>query len=57
VDALYNDWRLTALTPLPAWAVALLVAAAIAAVALAWRSLRGEARRARRAALLVLRTA
>lgn len=57
MDALYNDWRLTALSPLPAWAVALLVAAAIAAVALAWRSLRGEARRGRRVALLVLRAA
>jgi uncharacterized membrane protein len=53
----YNDWRLTALTPLPAWALALLAVAAVGAVWLAARGLRGEPRRARRAALLALRAA
>lgn len=51
----YNAWRLTALSPLPAWALALLAVAAIAAVALAWRGLRGETRPGRRIALLALR--
>ncbi|HEY6100922.1 MAG TPA: hypothetical protein VIW03_15900, partial [Anaeromyxobacter sp.] len=53
--AAYNDWRLTVLTPLPAWALALLALAAIAAVGLASRGLRAEQRRGRRAALLALR--
>ena len=53
--AIYNDWRLTALTPLPVWAVALAVVAALAAVWLAHRGLRSEARRGRRLALLALR--
>lgn len=57
MDAGYNDWRLTALTPLPPWALALLVAAAVAAVWLAHRGLRSEPRRGRRAALLALRAA
>ncbi len=57
MDAAYNDWRLAALTPLPPWAVALLAVAAAAAVALAWRGLRSEPRRGRRAALLALRAA
>ena len=51
----YNAWRLTALTPLPTWGLALLALAAAAAVALAWRGLRAEPRRSRRAALLGLR--
>jgi uncharacterized membrane protein len=55
VNGTYNAWRLTALTPLPSWALALLVLAALAAVALAWHGLRGEARSGRRAALLALR--
>ncbi|HET7824719.1 MAG TPA: glutamine amidotransferase [Anaeromyxobacter sp.] len=55
--AAYNDWRLTVLTPLPAWALALLALAAVAAVVLAHRGLRGEQRRGRRAALLSLRAA
>lgn len=53
----YNAWRLTALTPLPAWALALLGLAAAASVWLAWRGLRGEPRRSRRAILLALRAA
>ncbi len=55
--ATYNAWRLTTLTPLPHWAVALLALAAVAAVALAWRGLRAEPRQRRRAALLALRIA
>jgi uncharacterized membrane protein len=53
----YNAWRLTALTPLPAWALALLAVCAVAGVALAWRGLRVEARAGRRAVLLALRAA
>lgn len=53
----FNAWRLTSLAPWPRWAMALLVLAAVAAVALAWRGLRQEPRRGRRAALLALRTA
>jgi uncharacterized membrane protein len=53
----YNAWRLTTLTPLPAWAQVLLALLAVAAVALAWRGLRIEPRRARRAGLVALRTA
>lgn len=55
MDGTYNAWRLTALTPLPPWALALLGAAALAAVLLAWRGLRAEPRRGRRAALVALR--
>jgi uncharacterized membrane protein len=55
LEGTYNAWRLTALSPLPTWALTLLGVAAIAAVALAWRGLRGETRPGRRAALLVLR--
>lgn len=51
----YNDWRLASLSPLPPWALALLVLGAAAAVLLAWRGLRAEPRRGRRAALLALR--
>ncbi|WP_242344848.1 glutamine amidotransferase [Anaeromyxobacter terrae] len=55
MDGGYNAWRLTALTPLPAWAIALAALAAAGAVLLALRGLRSEPRRARRAALLALR--
>ncbi len=55
--AAYNAWRFAVLSPLPAWALALLGACALAAVALAWRGLRGETRPRRRAALLALRAA
>ena len=57
MEGVYDTWRLTALTPLPRWAVGLLAAAALAAVLLAWRGLRGETRRTRVAALLLLRSA
>jgi uncharacterized membrane protein len=52
----FNAWRLTTLTPLPHWALALLAAVAVAAVVLAGWGLRAEPRRGRRAALLALRT-
>ena len=52
----YDDWRLAALTPLPAWALALVGLAAVASVLLAWRGLRGEPSRRRRALLVALRT-
>jgi len=51
----YDSWRLTALTPLPVWTLALVAAAAAAAVYLALRGLRAESRPGRRAALLALR--
>jgi uncharacterized membrane protein len=57
MEAAYNDWRLALLSPLPAWGLGLAAAAAGAAVALAWRGLRGEARRGRRTTLLALRAA
>jgi uncharacterized membrane protein len=50
-----DTWRLVATTPWPAWALALLVLAAVLAVLLAWRGLRGEARPRRRLALVALR--
>ena len=53
----YNAWHLTSLSPWPRWALALLALAAVAAVGGAWWGLRGEPRRARRWALLALRTA
>jgi uncharacterized membrane protein len=52
----YNAWRLVSLSPIPAWALVLLVLAAIASVVLAQRGLRKESRRGRRWALLALRT-
>jgi uncharacterized membrane protein len=53
----YDDWRLASLSPLPSWALALLAVAALASVLLAWRGLRDEPRRARRALLVALRVA
>jgi uncharacterized membrane protein len=53
---IYDDWRFAALTPLPAWALALAALAAVASVALAWRGLKGEPSRRRRALLVALRT-
>jgi hypothetical protein len=55
VDSGYNAWRIAALSPLPAWGLALLALAAVAAVVLAWRGLRTETRPGRRLALLALR--
>jgi uncharacterized membrane protein len=53
----YDDWRLASLSPLPGWALALVAVAAAAAVLLAWRGLRGEPSRRRRALLVALRAA
>ncbi|MFT3915598.1 MAG: glutamine amidotransferase [Anaeromyxobacteraceae bacterium] len=55
MEGTYDSWRLAAQSPLPTWAIALVVAAALASVLLAWRGLRGEPRRARKAALVALR--
>ncbi len=52
----YDDWRLAALSPLPGWALVLVGVAAAASVYLAWRGLRGEPSRRRRALLVALRT-
>ncbi|GAC1342557.1 MAG: hypothetical protein NVSMB23_15400 [Myxococcales bacterium] len=54
--ATYNAWRLTALTELPGWALALAALALAGAVALSARGLRGEPSRGRRGVLLTLRT-
>jgi uncharacterized membrane protein len=51
----YDDWRLASLSPLPAWALVLVALVAAASVALAWRGLRGEPSRRRRALLVALR--
>ena len=56
MGATYNAWRFALLAPWPRWVLAALVLAAAAAVLLAWRGLRGEARAGRRAALVALRT-
>ncbi|MGB8932570.1 MAG: hypothetical protein WCC48_15105, partial [Anaeromyxobacteraceae bacterium] len=51
----YDDWRLAVLSPLPGWALALVGLAALASIALAWRGLRSEPSRRRRAVLVTLR--
>jgi len=51
----FNAWRLISLSPWPHWALALLAVAALAAVWLAGRGLRGETRRSRRWILIGLR--
>ena len=48
----YNAWRLTSLSTLPAWALALAACGLAAAVFLSWRGFRSEPRGSRRAALL-----
>ncbi len=53
----FNDWRLTSLTPLPTWALALAALAAIVAVVAAARGLRSEPKRSRKGVLLALRGA
>ena len=55
MPAQFNDWRFTALSPLPGWALALCAALALASVALAGWGLRREQRASRRAVLLALR--
>ncbi|MGC3997006.1 MAG: glutamine amidotransferase [Anaeromyxobacter sp.] len=55
MEGSYNAWRLTALSPLPHWALALLALAALVVTALALRGLAAEARPLRKAALLGLR--
>lgn len=55
-SASYNDWRLVSLSPLPVWALVLLLVAAVAGVVMAQRGLRKEPRRSRRWLLLGLRT-
>lgn len=56
-QAAFNDWRLVALTPLPAWALVLLGVAAVVALWSAWRGLKVESRKSRRRVLLGLRAA
>lgn len=56
-STVFDDWRLASLSPLPGWALALLILAATASVLLAWRGLRGEPSRRRRALLVALRAA
>jgi uncharacterized membrane protein len=51
----YNAWRLTSLSTLPAWALALAAVGLAAAVFLSWRGFRSEPRGSRRAALLAWR--
>ena len=51
----YNAWRLVALSPLPGWALALVVVGAAAAVFFAWRGLSPEGRSRRRKILIALR--
>lgn len=53
----YDTWRIVSLSPWPAWGVGLLVAAAVAAVGLAWWGLRREPRPWRRRLLVGLRLA
>ncbi len=56
-EPVYDTWRLALLSPWPRWVLALLAAAALLAVGLAVRGLRGEARPRRKLALLGLRLA
>ena len=51
----YNAWRLTSLSTLPSWALALALCGLAAAVFLSWRGFRSEPRGSRRAALLAFR--
>lgn len=55
-SAVFNDWRLVSLSPLPAWVLAALALAAGVAVVSAWRGLQVERKRGRRLLLLALRT-
>jgi len=53
--AVYDDWRLASLSPLPWWGLALAALVAVAAVALAGWGLRAEPSGRRRAVLVALR--
>jgi len=57
VGSSYNAWRIAFLSPWPRPVLLLLALAAVAAVALAWRGLRGEPRAGRRVVLVALRSA
>ncbi len=52
----YNAWRLTALTPLPSWGLALVALALIAALWLSARGVASEPSRARKIVLIALRS-
>jgi uncharacterized membrane protein len=52
----FNDWQLAFLTPLPTWAVILLLAGLVLAVVAAHRGLKSEPRRGRRILLTGLRS-
>ncbi len=51
----FNDWKLAALTPLPAWLLLLLVLALLSAIVVAAMGLKSEPRRGRRMLLTTLR--
>ncbi len=54
-QALYNDWSFAALSPYPAWALALATVAIVAGLILPLALFRGEPRRGRRWAVFALR--
>ncbi|MFM2151769.1 MAG: hypothetical protein RL199_204 [Pseudomonadota bacterium] len=54
-DAVFNDWRLVALSPLPSWMLVLAAVALVSAVWLAGRALKSETHAARRWTLITLR--
>ncbi|HTP30302.1 MAG TPA: glutamine amidotransferase [Anaeromyxobacteraceae bacterium] len=56
MEAGYNAWRLTSLSPWPRWSLAVMALVALGAVLLALRGLASEPRRGRRTTLLALRS-
>ncbi len=54
-EAVFNDWRFVALSPLPGWALGLLAVMAAGAVFAAWRGLSTERSPQRRRVLILLR--
>lgn len=54
-EAIFNDWRLVALSPLPVWVLALATLAVLAALYWAWRGVGTEPRAGRRRLLVALR--